>query len=226
MLPPGTSGCSQPRPIRLARSSLAERLTSIGCDPRRALALARERVGPSALEHYLGAARPRLVAELDHNWKKSVRLEWVEQHRQAENEKPELARLEHASTLPLEELVQRALLTEKFCDADAALARNRELLDTEADAYARLTIGRLLLARGETTKDCAGSTRLPSATGRPYWSPACSRTAISASTDATRRPKGSATLRAAVRAARESRERTRGHHARRTRQARPARPSA
>jgi tetratricopeptide (TPR) repeat protein len=129
--------------------SLAERLTSIGCDPRRALALARERVGPSALEHYLGAARSRLVAELDHNWKKSVRLEWVEQHRQAENEKPELARLEHASALPLEELVQRALLTEKFRDADAALARNRELLDTEADAYARLTIGRLLLARGD-----------------------------------------------------------------------------
>jgi hypothetical protein len=129
--------------------SLAERLTQIGCNPRRALALARKRAGPSALERYLGAARSRLVAELDHDWKKSVRLEWIEQHREAKNEKAELARLEQDSALSLEDLMQRALLTEKFRDADAALARNRELLDTEADAWARLTIGRLLLAQGD-----------------------------------------------------------------------------
>jgi Zn-dependent protease with chaperone function len=127
--------------------SLAERLARLGSDPLRALALAQERDGPSALVRYFPAVRERLVAELNRTWQKSVAAEWADQHREAQVAKDNLARLERADALSVEELLERAQLTETFRDTDAALALYRELVDTEEDAQARLAIGRLLLAR-------------------------------------------------------------------------------
>jgi Zn-dependent protease with chaperone function len=127
--------------------SLAERLNRLGFDPMQALVLAQERDGPSALERYLPAVHARLVADLDRNWQTSVEEEWAEQHRNAQDAKDNLARLERADALSVEELLERAELTEMFRDTDATLARYRELIDTEQDGQARLAIGRLLLAR-------------------------------------------------------------------------------
>jgi len=126
---------------------VAERLARLGTDPQRALALAQERDGPSALEHYLPAVRARLIADLDRSWQRSVASEWAEHYRQAQDEKAELAQLDRAETLSVEERLQRAQLTETFHGADAALTQYRELVDTEEDGQARLAIGRLLLAR-------------------------------------------------------------------------------
>src|SRR5262245_37462214 len=126
---------------------VAERLARLGIDPQRALALAQKRDGPSALDRYLPAVRVRLIADLDRGWQRSVAPEWAEQYRQAQDEKAELARLDRAGTLSVEQRLQRALLTETFHGADAALTQFRELVDTEEDGQARLAIGRLLLAR-------------------------------------------------------------------------------
>jgi Zn-dependent protease with chaperone function len=125
---------------------IAERLASLGCEPEQTLARAQEPVDCPALGRYLEVVKARLVAELDRAWQTSVAREWSEQHRRAQQEKDELARLEAAETLSAPELLRRAELTETFRSGDDALMRYRELLGTVEDVAARLAIERLLLA--------------------------------------------------------------------------------
>src|SRR5207248_6857770 len=78
-------------------------------------------------------------------WSADVEPGWRAHHAEAQNAKTELRRLEEQESLSPEDALKRAQLTETFAGPDAALARYRELVDTEKDAPARYAIGRLLL---------------------------------------------------------------------------------
>jgi Zn-dependent protease with chaperone function len=125
--------------------SIAERLAHIGLDSDRVLQLARAETGPSAGSAYLGDAQPEIVAAVDRAWRDDVIEGWSEQHSEAQRERHRLEQLEARDGLSAEDALQRAHLTEMFRGEDEALARFRELVDTENDAAARFSIGRLLL---------------------------------------------------------------------------------
>lgn len=72
---------------------------------------------------------------------------WHEQHSEAQRDKVELERLDAADGLSPEDALRRAQLSEMLRGEDEALARYRELVDTENDVPARFALGRLLLAR-------------------------------------------------------------------------------
>jgi Zn-dependent protease with chaperone function len=125
--------------------SVAERLRYLGVDPQEALRAAKTDAAPVAAQALLGEAEPQLVEAVDRAWSADVEPGWRAHHAEAQNAKAELRRLEEQESLAPEDALKRAQLTETFSSADAALARYRELLDTEKDAPARYAIGRLLL---------------------------------------------------------------------------------
>jgi hypothetical protein len=127
--------------------SIAERLAHLGLDPQDVLRLAKENGSRSAASTYLGDKEAEIVAAVDGVWREDVTTLWHEQHSEAQRDRRELDRLESSDGLSREEELQRAQLTETFRGPDAALARYRELVDTENDAPARYAVGRLLLAR-------------------------------------------------------------------------------
>jgi Zn-dependent protease with chaperone function len=127
--------------------SLAERLEHLGLAPDEVLRLAQQDGGSSAASTYLGDGGVEIVAAVDRAWCDEVAPHWREQHDQAKGAKAELERLDGRDTLSPEDALQRAHLTETFRDPDQALARYRELVDTDNDAAARYSIGRLLLDR-------------------------------------------------------------------------------
>lgn len=127
--------------------SIAERLAHLGLDPQEVLGLARANGRPRAASTYLGANEPEVVAAVDAAWRDDVTQGWHEQHSEAQRERAELEGLEGRDELSAEDALRRAQLTEMFRGADEALARYRELVDTESDAPARYAVGRLLLER-------------------------------------------------------------------------------
>ncbi len=126
---------------------LSERLAHFGLEPQEVLRLVRQDAGPSAASTYLGDAEADMVAAVDRAWYDDVAPGWAEQHAEALRGKAELDQLDAKDTLSPEEAFQRAQLTETFRDPDQALARYRELVDTDNDSPARFAIGRLLLER-------------------------------------------------------------------------------
>jgi Zn-dependent protease with chaperone function/tetratricopeptide (TPR) repeat protein len=129
--------------------SVAERLRHLGVDPEEALRAATSDAAPVAAQALLGEAEPRLVEAVDRAWSADVEGGWRARHAEAQKAKAELRRLEEQDSLPPEDALKRAQLTETFSSSDAALARYRELVDTESDAPARYAIGRLLLEQGD-----------------------------------------------------------------------------
>jgi Zn-dependent protease with chaperone function len=127
--------------------SIAERLAHLELDPQKALQLAQEDGGPSAASAYFGEAEPEIVAAVDQAWREDVMTHWHEQHSEAQRDKSELARLDASDELSSEDALRRAHLTEMFRTEDEALARYRELVDTENEVPARFAVGRLLLQR-------------------------------------------------------------------------------
>ena len=129
--------------------SIAERLWHLGVEPQEALRAATADATPLAAQTFLGEAEPRLIEEVDRAWSDDVEAGWRAQHAEAQQAKAELRRLEEQESLAPEDALKRAQLTETFSGPDAALARYRELVDTESDAPARFAIGRLLLEQGD-----------------------------------------------------------------------------
>jgi tetratricopeptide (TPR) repeat protein len=86
------------------------------------------------------------VAEVNRAWRFNLAGDWQKQHSEAQRGKRELESLEAGDALSPDDDLRRAELTEMFRGKEAALARYRELLDTENDAGGRFSIGRLLLA--------------------------------------------------------------------------------
>jgi len=128
--------------------TLQERLAALGQTAR-----LPERSGPSAAEVLLGPAQAELAAALDRNWRAQIGDWWNTRHAEigaAEARLGELAVLEGERPLTLDELDESALLTMRWRDADAAIARYRAWLDrAPATANALYGLGRLLLARDE-----------------------------------------------------------------------------
>ena len=130
--------------------SVAERLSHLGLEPQRVLELAQQNGRPTAASTYLGAAEDEVRAAVDQSWRDDIAAAWAEQHSEAQRDKAELERLDAgADGLSAEQALRRAHLTEMFRGPDEALARYRELVDTENDAPARFAVGRLLLERGD-----------------------------------------------------------------------------
>jgi Peptidase family M48 len=129
--------------------SIDERLRHLGVDPEDALRAATAEAVPPASQALLGETEPRLVEAVDRAWSADVEAGWRARHAEAQNDQAELRRLEERETLPPDEALKRAQLTEAFSGPDAALARYRELVDTENDAPARYAIGRLLLEQDD-----------------------------------------------------------------------------
>jgi Zn-dependent protease with chaperone function len=129
--------------------SISERLAHLELDPQQALRLAQVDGGPTAASAYLAESESEVVAAVDHAWHEDVREQWHEQHSEAQRGKSELERLEARSDLSPEDALRRAHLTEAFRSPDEALARYRELVDTENDVPARFAVGQLLLERGD-----------------------------------------------------------------------------
>jgi hypothetical protein len=127
--------------------SIAERLAHLGLDPQEVLQLAQVNGRPTAASIYLGDAEPEIVAAVDSAWRDDVMKPWQEQHSEAQHDKGELERLDAGEELSPEDAFRRAHLTEIFRSPDDALARYRELFDTENDAAGRFAVGRLLLER-------------------------------------------------------------------------------
>ncbi|HYZ78256.1 MAG TPA: M48 family metallopeptidase [Gaiellaceae bacterium] len=129
--------------------SVAERLQYLGVDPEEALRAATTDAAPVAAQALLGEAEPRLVEAVGRAWSADVEAGWRAEHAEAQKAKADLRRLEEQDSLPPEEALKRAQLTETFSGPHAALARYRELVDTESDAPARYAIGRLLLEQDD-----------------------------------------------------------------------------
>jgi Zn-dependent protease with chaperone function len=127
--------------------SIAERLAHLELDPERALSLAQVDGRPSAATAYLADAEAEIVAAVDGAWRDDVMELWHEQHSEAQRDRSTLEQLEARAELSSEDALRRAQLTEVFRTPDEALARFRELIDTDNDAPARFAVGRLLLAR-------------------------------------------------------------------------------
>jgi len=127
--------------------SISERLAHLELDPQQAFQLAQANGEPTAAAAYLGEAEPEIVAAVDHAWREDVTAQWQEHHSEAQSDKTELEQLEARGDLSPEDALRRAQLTEAFRNPDEALARYRELVDTENDAPARFAVGRLLLER-------------------------------------------------------------------------------
>jgi Zn-dependent protease with chaperone function len=129
--------------------SIAERLAHLGIAPEEALRFARQDGAPSAASTYLGAAEADIVAAVDRSWREEVAAGWSEQHVEALRNRQELEQLEARADLSADDALKRAQLTEMFRSEDEALARYREVLDTENDAAGRSSIGHLLLGRDD-----------------------------------------------------------------------------
>jgi Peptidase family M48 len=129
--------------------SIAERLAHLELDPQHALQLAQANGRPTAASAYLGDAEPEIVAAVDHAWRDDVMTHWHEQHSDAQRDKSELERLDASAERSTDDALRRAQLTEMFRSEDEALARYRELVDTENDVPARFAVGRLLLERDD-----------------------------------------------------------------------------
>lgn len=127
--------------------SLTERLAHLGLDPKEVLQLAQANGEATAASAYLGAAEADVVSAVDRAWRDDVTSGWHEQHSEAQRDKHQLEQLEAHDGLSANDALRRAQLTEMFREEDEALARYRELLETEHDAIGRFSIGRLLLDR-------------------------------------------------------------------------------
>lgn len=128
---------------------LADRLRAVGEAPR----FNPPGEGEGA-DRLLGAARERLVAELDARWAERIRHDWQEHYRRVQEGRARLAALEAAAQtgeLSLDEAFERARLDEAYgAGADAALAQFRALHarapDSAPTCYA---LGTRLLARDD-----------------------------------------------------------------------------
>lgn len=129
--------------------SISERIARLGLEPEQVFRLAQSNGRPSAATAFLGQAEPEIVTAVDRAWREDVGEGWRIRHTEAEKERHQLKQLEASGSLSANDLLTRAQLTERFRGEDEALGRYRELLDTENDAAARFSIGRLLLAREE-----------------------------------------------------------------------------
>jgi len=127
--------------------SLSERIGRLGLEPEQVLRLAQSDGGPSAASAFLGTAEPDVVAAVDRAWREGITAGWSARHSEAEQERRHLQELDASGALSADDVLKRAQLTETYRSADEALARYREALETENDAPARFSIGRLLLAR-------------------------------------------------------------------------------
>jgi Zn-dependent protease with chaperone function len=127
--------------------SIAERLEHLGLDAQEVLPLAQANGRPTAASAYLGAAEPEVVAAVDSAWRDDVMKQWHERHSEAQRDKDELERFDAGEGLSPEDALRRAQLTEILRGPEDALARYRELVDTENDAVGRFAVGRLLLER-------------------------------------------------------------------------------
>jgi Zn-dependent protease with chaperone function len=133
----------------------AERIRRLGLDPDEVVAAAAENGGlrQTAAAVFLGPTEATLTAEIDREWRSSIRSAWFERYHEAQRLKSELEELdERARTTELspEDARKRADLTEAFRGADAALPLYRELAERDpADAVANFALGRILLDRDD-----------------------------------------------------------------------------
>lgn len=130
--------------------SLQDRLQAIGEAPRIALPAAG-----AAADGLLGAALPEITRRMDESWQERVFEGWQRRHRDVQNARNELRRLEakHADgdMLTLQEGCDRANLTEAVGPgADAALLQFRALHEQAPDEpYLCLSLGVRLLGRDD-----------------------------------------------------------------------------
>jgi Zn-dependent protease with chaperone function len=130
--------------------SLADRLQALGVDPDELIRPDGERQGESAAQRYLGSIRDDLLARVDSDWRAAVLPVWREQWLEAEKGRARLQELRGQSSLGVDELREKAVLTEELDDRDQALPLYREVLEASPeDPQANFAVGRLLLARGD-----------------------------------------------------------------------------
>ena len=134
--------------VTSSHPSLRERLQHLGVEPDVALAAATQLERPAAL-HLLGASAERLGSAVDAYWRVRVASDWREAHRRAVDARRRLTELEHAEARSPEEELERAGLVEGLEGEDAALPLYHALVGGPEEAFAFLSIGRILLERGD-----------------------------------------------------------------------------
>jgi len=134
--------------------SLAERLEHLGVSAEEAVrAAAAAKDGPSAAHAFLGLAEEALTTEIDKRWREGIRGAWMERNaavRGAERRLYELEVRARHGELGLEDLRDRADLTEQVHGIEAALPSYERVLEVDPeDPRANYVVGQALLGRGE-----------------------------------------------------------------------------
>jgi Zn-dependent protease with chaperone function len=130
--------------------ALRERLGAIGQQPR----LSVPALGGGA-DRLLGGALRSITEAFDARWKENIRESWERRHREVQEGRSRLAELdarcEAAAELTLQEIYDRARLTEEFGgQPEGALAQFRALHERAPDsAVACFALGARLLARDD-----------------------------------------------------------------------------
>jgi Zn-dependent protease with chaperone function len=133
----------------------AERIRHLGLDPAEVIAAVGGDGAPrqTSAAVLLGPAEATLTAQIDREWRRSIRSAWSERYREAQRLKSELEELdERARTADLsqEDARKHAELTEAFRGVDAALPLYRELAERDPnDAVANFALGRISLDRDD-----------------------------------------------------------------------------
>jgi Zn-dependent protease with chaperone function len=133
--------------------SLAERLEHLGISAEEAVRAAAANEGPSGAHAFLGLAEEALTTAIDRLWRDDVRGAWMERNaaiRGAERRLYELELRARHSELRLEDLRDRADLTEEVHGKEAALPFYERVLELDPeDPTANFVVGEALLGRGE-----------------------------------------------------------------------------
>jgi Zn-dependent protease with chaperone function len=132
---------------------LSDRLRALGVESSVALRDAQLPAAVSAATRFLGEAHGPLVERFDEEWLDGISDWWAAEHDEVATARARLVELDAAAAehrLAGDELLERALLVERFRDPDAALPCYRAVLDWEpGNAVALYAIGHALLARGD-----------------------------------------------------------------------------
>jgi Zn-dependent protease with chaperone function len=121
--------------------SLKERLARLGHSARWP-----EAASVSAADHFLGDHQQQIAALLDEEWQKTCAAAWRRGYEDRRTNRERLARLTSNTALTPKEMFERAQLTERGGDRDAALALYRSAHEC-GHAPGGLSAGRMLLDR-------------------------------------------------------------------------------
>lgn len=134
-----------PATTRDDRPSAAERLANLGCSQFKPIRLAKESAAASLLQ----SAEPAILAEIDKRWRQDIRQQWQQEHARHAKRRRRLAKLQRlAQTGRIEgrEAMSYAKLAKQYLEPGEATAIYRQIATMNPkDAVVLLGLGQLIL---------------------------------------------------------------------------------